>query len=1075
MTKPRDTSLPQHHYSQGHYGELPFNSMPSGTHTGQTLTHVSTSGWAVDYPVLLKDEGNTLGRVFTLNLVGNNIVGTMQPSGVATITVHSSGGASLIVEEQDGSPSVTSVNKIKFSGATVIDEGGGIALVTMSGGTGSGLDEKVKVTSNDTTAEYLFEKLVAGTNVTLVENNNGGDESITIQVTSGSGGGGSQLGAGVVNSVNQAIATAAERALGWNTEQFDNGGYYNNAFLTRLTVPTGQDGLHAFDVNLRYSVNTTGYFVVRVNSGTIVGFAPKHWDSEGGFGMAAGGNVLNLNAGDYLEVFGLSTAANNVVSPGAGTTPAFSIQRIGGGTGVAGTFVGVKAYHSTTQSINNATETAVLFDSEDFDADNLHNTSSNTERITVNRTGVWRFTYRVRHSSVSATGARYSYLRINGTTKVEGSEHSIPGSTTADPTTIGTADVELTTGDYIEVLTFQNSGSARDIGFAHATNAAAVNSFSAQFLASSVIGSSAFAGAKAYADGTQSISDATTTAVALNQEEFDIGGFHDNATDNSRFTVPVGKAGKYLLMGGVTLAAGASPVIAQLWWRLNGTTGIRAALDWVPSSGVQTGFTATTIADLVAGDYVELMFYQDSSGARNIGHASAPEIQSFGVVSLIGTSESPANGTLLAYKSHTAGDETTTSTTLADLDATNAAVTFSAPASGNVLVRLSAGVSPGTTANAYCAWGLREDTTNIAGGAADSIAARASGSPGADPYVGATKTFVLTGISAGLHTYKWSWSISAGTATLIARAASPAVMEVWALDGAISDGSVVLANEFRNFPSLENADDTQPEWWEEEAASTAVLTEVDVVGESITESYERALKVVTTADDYAYQLFTYADEPRLKVGKTVSVRMAVWAVSGVTARTRIQSSVGSLGVASSTAAAWTIQTVSGVVLDGTTVEVRLEVNNGTAYFVPLAFGIGGSAPNALAPRGLAFKSSATRPAIETLDASSGKAFGDIDVTSNTSPLAVRIAVHLYMEEGGADGFTYGTRPNGSSLASGGREVRRGINTSANTYVVTSFIEFLDDAQIFESELIRNFGSGSIAACAVNLDGWWEWE
>lgn len=48
------------------------------------------------------------------------------------------------------------------------------------GGGGAGTDEKVKVTSNDTVAEYLKEKLTAGTGITLTEQNDGGDESLKI-------------------------------------------------------------------------------------------------------------------------------------------------------------------------------------------------------------------------------------------------------------------------------------------------------------------------------------------------------------------------------------------------------------------------------------------------------------------------------------------------------------------------------------------------------------------------------------------------------------------------------------------------------------------------------------------------------------------------------------------------------------------------------------------------------------------------------------------------------------------------------------------------------------------------------
>jgi hypothetical protein len=46
-------------------------------------------------------------------------------------------------------------------------------------------DEKAKVSSNDTTAGYLNGKLVAGSNITFTENNNGGNETLTISASGG--------------------------------------------------------------------------------------------------------------------------------------------------------------------------------------------------------------------------------------------------------------------------------------------------------------------------------------------------------------------------------------------------------------------------------------------------------------------------------------------------------------------------------------------------------------------------------------------------------------------------------------------------------------------------------------------------------------------------------------------------------------------------------------------------------------------------------------------------------------------------------------------------------------------------
>ena len=51
-------------------------------------------------------------------------------------------------------------------------------------GTG-GSDFKVKVTSDDTTGNFLFGKLAVGANITLTETNPAGDEDVTIAVDSG--------------------------------------------------------------------------------------------------------------------------------------------------------------------------------------------------------------------------------------------------------------------------------------------------------------------------------------------------------------------------------------------------------------------------------------------------------------------------------------------------------------------------------------------------------------------------------------------------------------------------------------------------------------------------------------------------------------------------------------------------------------------------------------------------------------------------------------------------------------------------------------------------------------------------
>lgn len=292
------------------------------------------------------------------------------------------------------------------------------------------------------------------------------------------------------------------------------------------------------------------------------------------------------------------------------------------------------------------------------------------------------------------------------------------------------------------------------------------------------------------------------------------------------------------------------------------------------------------------------------------------------------------------------------------------------------------------------------------------------------------------------------------------------------LTGVAGNSPTVVLNEIFNFPSMEGADGAQPEWWEE-SAGTATLTEEDIAGESITESWERGLKVVTTADVYAYQRHTYADEPRLKSGKVVSCRVAVWSVSGVTARVRIQDSNGSLGVATTTAAAWTILTVEAVTLTGTYVDLRLEVNNGTAYFVPLAFGVGDLAPNELRPRATRFRWRDGTNLVNNDGAADPATWTDVDCTAATSNLACVAWINVLLQEATST-YAYYVRRNGSSESPDypNRAVQAG---STSLYNDSRFPVILDDGQIFEYYLDRVSGSDALNQGRINLHGWQEWE
>jgi hypothetical protein len=124
----------------------------------------------------------------------------------------------------------------------------------------------------------------------------------------------------------------------------------------------------------------------------------------------------------------------------------------------------------------------------------------------------------------------------------------------------------------------------------------------------------------AYNTTTQSLSDNTLTALALNAEDFDVGTMHDTVTANTRMTIPTGGDGLYLITGQATFATNATGV-RDAYVKKNGTTYLSFARGNGNASGLAV-VTVSVIAVLAAADYVELWGRQNSGGALNSGDAT---------------------------------------------------------------------------------------------------------------------------------------------------------------------------------------------------------------------------------------------------------------------------------------------------------------------------------------------------------------------------------------------------------------------------------------------------------------------
>ena len=114
--------------------------------------------------------------------------------------------------------------------------------------------------------------------------------------------------------------------------------------------------------------------------------------------------------------------------------------------------------HSTNQSVPNATVTALLADTEQFDNDSMHSTSSNTSRITIQTGGRYLIFATVRTGS-NQTGHRQVQIRANGD-QVNSAYNIGRHDAAGDASTVisGSRALVLSAGEYVECTLEHNAG-----------------------------------------------------------------------------------------------------------------------------------------------------------------------------------------------------------------------------------------------------------------------------------------------------------------------------------------------------------------------------------------------------------------------------------------------------------------------------------------------------------------------------------------------------------------------------------------------------------------------------------------
>ncbi|MDX3126019.1 hypothetical protein [Streptomyces scabiei] len=118
-----------------------------------------------------------------------------------------------------------------------------------------------------------------------------------------------------------------------------------------------------------------------------------------------------------------------------------------------------RGYAQTAQSIPDGAWTALTLDTEAYDSDGGHSTSTNTSRYTVQVPGVYLITGAAAFAG-NATGNRAVRMAVNGIGVIGSFVKTLAATATHSSAVATVAQVVCVAGDYIEVFGYQNSGGA---------------------------------------------------------------------------------------------------------------------------------------------------------------------------------------------------------------------------------------------------------------------------------------------------------------------------------------------------------------------------------------------------------------------------------------------------------------------------------------------------------------------------------------------------------------------------------------------------------------------------------------
>lgn len=173
-------------------------------------------------------------------------------------------------------------------------------------------------------------------------------------------------------------------------------------------------------------------------------------------------NTFGLSSFNAILVSsGTSGLTNNAFLLGAGAAGAITAASMTAGSTLPATFgdFSARARNSAAISLTSGTATVLTYDSERWDTDTIHSTSSNTGRLTATTAGKYQISGHIEFAAAtnpSANGQRLLEVLLNGATVIAAQDCGFagPDPSRAVPCSIST-HYNLSAADYVELRVTQ--------------------------------------------------------------------------------------------------------------------------------------------------------------------------------------------------------------------------------------------------------------------------------------------------------------------------------------------------------------------------------------------------------------------------------------------------------------------------------------------------------------------------------------------------------------------------------------------------------------------------------------------